>query len=99
MKTKRIEAKLLELIEYVVISRLSGLSKEEVRVMLGLNDYKKSRFYQEARQDGIDEGIEKGRQDELQENIRKMASKGFDAKQISDVLDIDVKIVRKNLKK
>src|SRR5260370_41670468 len=66
--------KLLSL-EFVVISRLSKLSKEEIRVMLELDDYRKSRFYQEARQDGIDEGkLEgeaKGKMEMLRENISR----------------------------
>ena len=98
VKHKRMQAKLLELIEFVAISRLSNLSKEEIRAMLELDDYRKSRFYQEARQDGIDEGKTEGKTEMLRENIQKMASKGCEAKQISHLLGVDIKIVRKILK-
>ncbi len=94
VRHKRMQVKLLELIEFVAISKLSNLSKEEVRAMLELDDYRKSRFYQEARQDGIDEG----KTEMLRENIRQMASKGCDAKQISQLLGVDLKIVKKTLK-
>jgi len=66
--------------------------------MLELNDYRKSRFYQEARKDGIEEGEAKGKATMLRENIQQMASNGCDAKQISQLLGVDIKIVRKMLK-
>jgi predicted transposase YdaD len=90
IKRKGTQAKLLELIEFVAISKLTNSSKEEVRIMLELDDYRKSRFYQEARKDGIDEG--------KAEVIHRMASKGFDVKQISDLVGVEVKIVKKVLK-
>lgn len=94
VKHKPVHAKLRELIEFVAISRLSNLSKEEIRVMLELDDYRKSKIYQEARQDGIEEG----KTEMLHENIRQMRSKGCDAKQISQLLGVDIKIVKKILK-
>jgi len=99
-KPKR--AKLLDLIEFVVISRVSELSKEEVRIMLELDDYRQSKFYQEARQDGVEEGIvkgiEKGKEQLLQDLVQRMASNGRDAKQISEELGIELKVIRKILK-
>jgi predicted transposase/invertase (TIGR01784 family) len=106
IKQAQAQAKLLELVEFVVISKLSDLSKEEVQVMLGLNDYRKSRFYQEARQDGVDEGRAvgktegkvEGKAEGKAEVALRMASKGYDAKEIADLVGLDVKAVRKILK-
>jgi predicted transposase/invertase (TIGR01784 family) len=70
--------------------------------MLELDDYRQSKFYQEARQDGVGEGIEKGiqqgKEQLLKELILRMASNGRDAKQISEELGIDLKVIRKILK-
>ncbi len=99
-------SKLLELLEFVVISRLADLSKEEVRTMLKLNDYRESRFYKEARQDGIAEGEArgeakgeaKGKAEMLRQNVLNMAQNGCDAQQISRLLSVDLKVVRRILK-
>jgi len=102
-KLPQAQAKLLELIEFVVISKLSDLSKEEVRVMLGLNDYRKSRFYQEARQDGVDEGKAEGKAEGRAEGkaevVLRMEARGYEAKEIAELVGIELKTVRKILKK
>jgi predicted transposase/invertase (TIGR01784 family) len=78
--------------------------------MLELDDYRQSKFYQEARQDGVEEGIQQGiekgiekgiqqgKEQLLKELILRMASNGRDAKQISEELGIDLKVIRKILK-
>ncbi len=74
--------------------------------MLELEDYRQSRFYREAKQDGLDEGKQEGKlegklegkTEMLQENIRRMAAKGFAAKLISEVLEIDIEYVKATLK-
>ena len=63
-----------------------------------LDDYRKSRFYQEARQDGIEEGVAKGKAKGMAEIIQRMASKGLDVNQISELVGVDIKIVKKILK-
>jgi predicted transposase/invertase (TIGR01784 family) len=59
-------------------------------------------FYQEARLDGvekgIEEGIQQGKEQLLKELILRMAGNGRDAKQISDELGIELKVIRKILK-
>lgn len=93
VKPKEKQAKLLELVEFVVISRLTEMSREEIRNMLELDDYRKSRFYREARQDGVEEG----KVELLQEQIRRLASRGYDAGQISDLLVVDTKFIKETL--
>jgi predicted transposase/invertase (TIGR01784 family) len=91
------QTKLFELIEFVVISRLSELSKEEVRAMLELEDYRKSRFYQEAKEDGVEEGFQQGKvegkEELLQQLVIRMASKGRSAEQIADDLGMELTVV------
>ena len=74
--------------------------------MLGLNDYRKSRFYQEARQDGVDEGKAegraegeaKGKAEAKAEVVLRLASRGYEAKEIADLVGVEIKTVRKILK-
>ncbi len=58
--------------------------------MLGPNDYKKSRFYQEA--------VKEGRREQLRESVRQMASSGCDAERISFLLETHIRVVNKLLK-
>ncbi len=108
------QAKLRDLIEFVILSKLTELSREEVKTMLGLGDYRKSRFYRETRQEalaegkaegkvegkaeGKAEGKSEGKAELLHQVVTRMASKGLEAKQIADFLGVDLKAVRKILR-
>jgi predicted transposase YdaD len=83
--------KFLALIEYIVTSKLPGLSREEFGAMLNLSDYKKSRVYKETR--------EESREEMRQEVIIKMAKHGISAEVIAQTLEMDVAVVKKILKK
>jgi predicted transposase/invertase (TIGR01784 family) len=53
-------ARLIELIETVVVYTFPRLSREEITAMLGLTDLvKDSRFYQETRAEALQEGVER----------------------------------------
>jgi predicted transposase YdaD len=77
----------LALIEYILISKFANLSREEVRIMLNLGDYKKSRVYKETREETYVEVIE------------KMSKQGFAAEDIARTLEMDLDVVKKILKK
>jgi len=55
------QAGLIELIEQIMVYKFPGKSREEVERMLGVSDLKKTRVYQEAREEGIEEGRLEGR--------------------------------------
>lgn len=80
-------AKFLALIEYIVTSKFLGISREDVRTMLNLDDYKKSRVYKETREETFVEVIE------------KMAKQGLSAEDIAKILEMDVAVIKKALKK
>jgi predicted transposase YdaD len=48
------------LIETVVIYKLPRLSREGIQTMLQVHDIRESRVYQEAKEEGLKEGVEKG---------------------------------------
>jgi predicted transposase YdaD len=77
----------LALIEYILISKFANLSREEIRTMLNLGDYKKSRVYKETREETYVEVID------------KMSKQGFTAEDIAKMLEMDLDAVKKILKK
>jgi predicted transposase YdaD len=50
------------------------LSREEIEVMLGLNELKNTRFYQEAVKEGRQEAVEEGRQEGRQEIQKELVA-------------------------
>ena len=77
----------LALIEYIVSSKFKDLSREEIRTMLRLEDYKKSRVYKETRDETYVEVIE------------KMSKQGCTAEVIAQMLEMELSVVKKILKK
>lgn len=62
-------AETLDFIETILVYKLPRLNREEIRIMLGLEDVqlKQTRFYQEAKEEGLEEGLEKGLEKGLQQ--------------------------------
>jgi predicted transposase/invertase (TIGR01784 family) len=87
-----LEEKVLEFIKAVVIDKFASLSLEEIEVMLNLDSLKKSRVYQEAKEEGIEEGVLKNKL----ETIPRLIKLGLSIEQIAESLQLDVETVRKN---
>ena len=68
-------ADLIELIETVIIYKLSRLSQEEVQAMLQVHDIRETRVYQEAKAEGVEEGIQQGIQQGVQLERQRLISK------------------------
>jgi predicted transposase YdaD len=51
------------LLETVLLSKFSQLSRQEIEAMFLVSDIKQTRVYQEAKQEGIQEGRQEGRQE------------------------------------
>ncbi|MBK4732945.1 Rpn family recombination-promoting nuclease/putative transposase [Oxynema sp. CENA135] len=86
----------LELIETIVIYKLPKLSREEIGKMLGLGSLKQTKVYQEAKEEGLQEGLQ-----QLQEKIFKIALKmrerGYSVEEIAELLELSVEEVRETL--
>jgi predicted transposase/invertase (TIGR01784 family) len=63
--------KLVELVETVIMYKLSQLSREEIQTMLGVDDIRQTRVYQEAKEEGLKEGLQKGRQEGKSEGLKE----------------------------
>ncbi|WP_311381508.1 DUF4351 domain-containing protein [Anabaena sp. PCC 7938] len=72
---------IMELLETVLLSKFSQLSRQEIEAMFLVSDIKQTKVYQEAKQEGIQEGIQEGRQEGRQEGemilLMRLLSKRF----------------------
>jgi predicted transposase YdaD len=95
MKVESRRGKFLALIEFIVISKLPDLTREEFGAMLNLSDYKKSRVYKET----WAEATEATREATLVEVIGRMSKHGIPPDNIAKTLEMEVAVVKKILKK
>jgi predicted transposase/invertase (TIGR01784 family) len=80
-----IKRDIVELLETVLLSKFSNLTRQEIEAMFLLSDIKQTRVYQDARQEGrqegiqegIQKGIQKGRQNEAKTLLLRLLSKRF----------------------
>ena len=97
----------LDLMEEALIRRFDTLSREEIRKMFGLEDIRKTRVWQEAKEEGMEEGkregmeegkregMEEGKQHTLEEVVGVLISKGKTIQEVSDLLDISEEEVQR----
>jgi predicted transposase/invertase (TIGR01784 family) len=88
---------LIELIEAIIIYKLSRLSREEIQTMLQIHDIRESRVYQEAMAEGRKEGMEKGI--ETGAAIVRLAARKKSVAEIAAILGVDVELVNQTLAK
>ena len=81
----------IELVEELLIRRFAALSREEIRTMFKLTDIRKTRVWQEAHEEGEQEGEVKL----LRKLIGKWIDQGKTYKAIADLLEIPVEEVRR----
>lgn len=86
-----LRADLIQLIETVIMYKLPRLSRKEIHAMLQIHDIRESRAYQEAKEEGLKEGIEKGIA------IARLAAEQKSVAEIAAILEVDVELVRQVL--
>ncbi|PHM09314.1 Rpn family recombination-promoting nuclease/putative transposase, partial [Nostoc sp. 'Peltigera malacea cyanobiont' DB3992] len=74
------------------------MSREEMEEMFGLSELKQTRFYQEAFQEGVEQGkvqgIEEGKVQGKLKAVPAMLAAGLTVEQIAQALDLSVEEVR-----
>jgi predicted transposase/invertase (TIGR01784 family) len=68
---------IIELLESVLMSKFSQLSRQEIEAMFLVSDIKQTRVYQEAKQEGEQEGRKEGRQEGEKNLLLRILSKRF----------------------
>jgi predicted transposase/invertase (TIGR01784 family) len=69
---------------------MGSTTREEIQTMLQIHDIRESRVYQEAKEEGVKEGIDKG----IAIAIAKMAASKMAVAEIARILGVDVELVR-----
>jgi predicted transposase/invertase (TIGR01784 family) len=86
-----IQRGIIDLIETIILYKLPQKSREEIENMLGLNDLKQTRVYQEALAEGKEEGLLQGKLEAAQ----RMRQAGLTLELISQYLDLPLDVVKK----
>ena len=81
---------LIDLIETIIVYKLPQKSREEIEAMLGLNELKQTKVYQEAKQEGLEEGKLKAKL----ESIWRMIQLGLSSETIAEGLDLPLAVVQ-----
>jgi predicted transposase/invertase (TIGR01784 family) len=94
---------IVRLTEEVLIRRFHELDREEIRRMFKLHDIRKTRVWQEAREEGLEEGVEKGIEKGIeqgralakQELVKRLRESGLTPKEIARLMGISLSEVRR----
>ncbi|BDA75313.1 hypothetical protein CAL7716_094790 [Calothrix sp. PCC 7716] len=93
---------IIELIETVIVYKFPDIGRKEIEDMLGLNDLKNTKVYQEALKEGEDigekRGEKRGKQLGKQETKLAMAAKllnlGMTVDQVAEITELEIEQVR-----
>lgn len=84
-----VQQQLIQLIETIIVYKLPNKSRKEIAAMLGLGDLKNTRFYQEAFQEGLEEGERRGKL----EAVARFLALGLSVEQVATALGLSVEEV------
>ncbi len=90
IEDEALRADLIEFIETIILYKVPRLTRAEIKTMLQLHDIRESRAYQEA--------MEEGEKKATARAIVKMAAKKMTAEEIAALLEVDIELVRQELK-
>lgn len=85
----QLQQQLLQLIETILVYKFPNMSREEIEAMFSLSELKQTRFYQEAFQEGKEEGERTGKL----KAVIPMLSAGLTVEQIAQALEFTVEEV------
>ena len=88
------QQKLIELIETIIIYKFPQLTYQEIEIMLNLKEIKQTKVYQDA----IEEGIQQGKLEQKMSMISSLQELGLSIEKIAQILELDANIVRENIK-
>jgi predicted transposase/invertase (TIGR01784 family) len=91
------QEELINLIETIIVYKLSTKSREEIAIMLGLDEFKQSRLYLEIFQEGQQEGLQQGLQEgerRAKLAVRRLLALGLSVEQIATALELELEQVQ-----
>ncbi|MFO5438385.1 MAG: Rpn family recombination-promoting nuclease/putative transposase [Dolichospermum sp.] len=84
------QQQLLQIIEKILIYKFPRMNREEIEAMFGLSELKQTRFYQEAKEEGKEEGIEVGERKAKLDAVPGLIALGLTKEQIAQVLNLSL---------
>lgn len=81
-----LQAKVVELVERVLMCRFPDLGREEVRMKFKLHDIRESKVWKEAYQEGEEKGEARGKLAAQEELISTLLDRGFTHQQVADLI-------------
>ncbi len=84
------QQELLELIETILVYKLPQVSRKEIEAMFSLSDLKQTKVYQEA----LEEGREEGKLAAKLGSIPRLLALGLNFEQIAQALELEIEQVR-----
>jgi predicted transposase/invertase (TIGR01784 family) len=91
--------KVLELLETILVYKLSNLTRQEIEAMFTLDELKQTRYFQEVAEEakikGLLEGRLEGKLEGKLETVPLLLQLGLTVEQIATNLDVDIEAVRK----
>ena len=88
------QQKILDIIETILMYKFADLSREELQAMLGLDEFKQSRLYQDIKQEGKQEGLVQGEMKAKLASIPRLLTLGLSIEQVAMGLNLTVEQVQ-----
>jgi len=89
-----IKRDLISLIETIIVYKLPKKSREEIEAMLGLSELKQTRVYQEALEEGKQEGEAKGKTETTRLFALKLLRIGMSLEQIAEITELPLQQIQ-----
>ncbi|WP_242062084.1 Rpn family recombination-promoting nuclease/putative transposase [Nostoc punctiforme] len=84
---------IIDVITTIAVYKFANLSREEVEAMLGVK-LEETRVYQEAKQEGLQQGVEIGREQIKLELVPQFLALGMSMEEVAKLLSLTVEQVR-----
>jgi len=90
VEEKQLRNDIIDLIESIIVYKFPQKSRKEIAAMLGVDDLKQTRFYQEV----FTEGKQEGKQEGKLEVVSRMLESGVELDTIAQWLDLPLEVVK-----
>ncbi len=101
IKDQTLSQKVLELIETIIVYKLTSLSRQEIENMFSLQELKQTRYFREVGEDfkreGKREGKQEGKREGKLETAPLLRELGLSIEEIAVKLNLDINLIKKTL--
>ena len=87
------QRQVIELVERMLVYRFPDFSREVLQAMFTDADLKKTRFYREVFQEGLEEGRQEGLRESRRQLIVRLRQRGFSQQEVMEMLGLSLEQV------